>query len=198
MSNKQWAKYWWNWGKDNLDKVGTPCGLGSTVESTRIIKDYIEKVVKSFDIKTVSDAPCGQYNLWMKDVDYGNAKYIGYDINDEIIKMNSEEFPKIEFKELDIVNEILPKTDLIICKDCLFHLTNDYALCAVNNFRKSGSKYLLCTNHNNIRRNKEIPEINRKYGFRELNIMLHPFNIGKPIEFLHEPMWKKEFCLWLL
>lgn len=205
-TNKEWAKYWYNRRLKNLNVFETPCGEGSTPASTTIIKRYIGKLVKSLDIKSVSDAPCGLFNLWMHDVDYGNAKYVGYDINDEVIERNRREFPNIEFHEFDIVNEVLPKSDLIICRDCLFHLPGESVLRALENFRKSGSKYLLATNHNQLAKNEEVrplpgtpqKEASIAYGYRRLNISLEPFGMGKPIDFIEERKWNRQFCLWEL
>ena len=154
MKNKKWATWWWNWGKKNLNEAGSPCGKGSTVEGTRVVKDYIEKIVCEYNIKSVSDAPCGQYNLWTKDVDFNGADYTGYDINAELVVLNNREFPHIKFVEFDVVNQVLPYADLIMCKDLLFHFPNNFAMRAIQNFKRSDSKYLLCTNHNNIDQHK--------------------------------------------
>jgi hypothetical protein len=67
--------------------------------------------------------------------------YQGYDL-----------FPRHEaVKQFDITKEILEKSDLILCRHVLNHLSIDFSTCAINNFKASGSKYLLITNCNNQR-----------------------------------------------
>jgi len=200
-NNKKWAKFWWNWGKQNLTYAETPCGKGSAPRSTGIIVQYINKIIEEYGIKSISDSPCGEFGLWMKNVNLSRTDYTGYDINEEIIKKNTKEFPLRRFQEFSITDEILPKTDLIICRDCLFHLTNADVARALTNFKASGSKYLLATNHSSVANNKEIPELakhNRHYGYRDVNILAEPFNFHPPLEFIDEPQWNRQFCLWRL
>ena len=201
MSNKEWAKYWWNWGKNNLGYAKTPCGKGSTVGATKHVRPFIESIIANYNIGSISDAPCGEFGLWMKDVNLSGVDYTGYDINGDIIAKNQGEFPSRKFQEFSITDNVLPKTDLIICRDCLFHLTNDDVARTLANFKASGSKYLLATNHNGIKVNEEIPELakhGRHYGYRDLNIMIGPFDFHKPIDYIDEPEWKRNVCLWEL
>ena len=57
---------------------------------------------------------------------------------------------------MDLVNDELPKVDLIFCRDCLFHLPNDMILKALENIYKSKSKYLLTTTFTDNIPNKDI------------------------------------------
>ena len=70
--------------------------------------------------------------------------------------MSAQLFEDIEYKGFDILErenaiifdittEVLPPADLIVCRDVLLHLTDNLASDAVENFYKSGSKYLLST-----------------------------------------------------
>jgi hypothetical protein len=139
-------------------------------------------------------------------IDLTNVVYRGYDINDLAIERNKQYHPEWNFFEIDLVNEILPKADLIICRDCLFHLSNDFVLRAIKNFRDSGSTYLLATEHRwlkvNVDLNKE--ELEREAGFRQINIEIAPYNMGLPIEIHNEELWasreggNRQMSLWKL
>lgn len=200
-NNKEWAKYWWNWSKENINYALTTSGRGSAPDSTGIIVEFINKVIKERGVQSINDAPCGEFGIWMHRTNLDGILYRGFDINDEVIKINRKRFPGLSFQELDISSEVLPAADLILCRDCLFHLTNDAVARTLENFKKSGSKYLLATNHSNVQKNVELPQLaklNRHYGYRDVNIMAEPFNWPKPIEFINEPKWNRQFCLWEL
>jgi chemotaxis methyl-accepting protein methylase len=51
----------------------------------------------------------------------------------------------IEFHVINIITDHLPKADVILCRDCLVHLKLGDGLKAIQNFKRSGAKYLLST-----------------------------------------------------
>ena len=165
-----------------------PCGDGSVLES--VIRDgtifYIDKLIERYDIKSVSDCPCGLYENWIFKLDLPkrNVKYTGYDINHLAIERNRIKFPDLNFVKFNMCNEILPKTDLIICRDCLFHLPNEFALEALDNFKKSKSTYLLSTSQDWVKENVDLSpdELKVEAGNRPLNLEIEPFNMGEPLE----------------
>ena len=197
MTNKGRANYWWRWGIDNGEP---PCGHGSTFENTREVSVFIETVIKDLSIKSINDCGCGDYSFWMNRVNIGDALYRGYDINDELILQNQMKFPEVFFEEADITEQILPKADLIICRDVLFHLPTDMAIRALDRFVKSCSSFLIATTFESVRVNNEItdkidgPELG--YGHRKLNMSIEPFNLGAPIAFVSEPKFKRVLGLW--
>ena len=127
------------------------------------------------------DAPCGDFN-WMNILKIYNYVdfYYGYDIVDKIIHDNVIKYSnikKLEFKCNDIAYCILPKVDLIICRDCLVHLCLNDILLVIKNFVKTKSKYLLVTNYHNVTSNCDTSNGH----WRPINLQLSPFNLGKPI-----------------
>lgn len=185
------------------------CGPGSEGEKVRQAGtiDFINSVIKKYSIKSISDCPCGLFENWMYMVNLDSIEYIGYDINDLAIKRNKEVNSNKLFIELDLVNEVLPMADLIICRDCLFHLPNAFVVSAIKNFKESGSTYLLATEHRWIKNNIELTpeELSREAGFRQINIEIEPFNLGEPIEIHNEEVWKyyeqgnnRQLSLWKL
>lgn len=171
-----------------LETSANRCACGPGSES-KFLKgsgtiDFIGKLINRYNIKSINDCGCGLFENWMCLIDLSEIKYIGYDINPLAIARNKFKFPEYEFFEFDIVNEITPYADLIICRDCLFHLPNDFNIKALNNFRKSKAKYLLSTEHDWLKSNKDLTseELENEAGFRLLNLEIEPYNLGKPLE----------------
>jgi len=184
----------------NHSRKGVPCGIGSTLENTEIIRDYIEVIIKKYNIKSITDAPCGDYS-WMSLVDKQQATYNGYDINYEMLSENKLNYPDVMFAHLDITTTMLPKTDLIICRDCLIHLCTEDNISVLSNFKKSGSKYLLSTTFDSVSENCNIAdgyERETGYGFRRVNLKIDPYNLGDSIDHVYEPVFDRFLALWEL
>lgn len=176
-------------------------GSGSSLKETENIRKFIESLIIRFQIKTILDAPCGDFN-WFKEINLEelNVKsYTGADIVEELIIKNREKYTdKIRtFRTADITIDELPKVDLIICRDCLQHLPLYKALNALQNFKRSGSKYLLASTVPNITNSKDI----KAGDGRLLNLELPPFKFPKPIAMIDDynllDPWKK-IALWSL
>jgi hypothetical protein len=156
-------------------------GGGSSLAATKVLRGLLPGLFMSRGIISILDAPCGDMN-WMKTVDLTGIRYIGADIVEEIITRNRDQHRDKEFELLNLISDPLPKVDLIICRDCLVHLPTVDAMSALDNFKNSGSKYLLATTfplHN------ENPDVFTG-AWRPLNLATHPFDLGEPIEVLNE------------
>ena len=152
-------------------------GKGSELKATEELRKVLPSIIDTWKIKSVLDLPCGDYNF-MKEVVL-NCNYIGADIVPELIANNSIKYPGINFKCLDIVKDKLPKSDLIIVRDCFVHLPLSDIQKAIKNAKKS-CKYMLVTSFNNAE-NKDITV----GGWRVLNMQIEPFNL-KPIVTIEE------------
>ena len=149
-------------------------GVGSSRAATKKIRLDLPELLKSFNVKTLLDLPCGDYH-WMQHVDLHGIEYTGADIQEERITDNKQKYPGIHFEVLDITTSSLPKNDVVLVRDCLVHLDNKSIWKAIKNLKKSGSTYLLTTNfpliiHSTL--NKNI----KTGGWRPLNFRLKPFN----------------------
>ncbi len=202
--NKQIATMLW---KVN-SKKSVPCGYGSKVQNTEMARTFIQECIDRFDIKSINDAGCGDFS-WMKLLNLDDIKYSGFDINGDMIDDLKEIYPEVNFFEHDIVNKILPKADLIICRDCLFHLQFKSILNALKLFKDSGAKWLITTSHDEQLLNIDLSEVqyisrdskyyNEHYGFRELNLQIYPFNLPKPIDYIDEnPAYNRILAIWEL
>ncbi len=76
-------------------------------------------------------------------------KYTGGDIVEELVDKNIKKYKKrnINFIQLDITNNDLPNADLMICRDCLIHLSFEKIKMFFQNFKKSKINYLLLTSY---------------------------------------------------
>lgn len=179
----------------------TKSGPGSEIIQTENIRKYLPKIISDFNIDTILDAPCGDFN-WMKKLQIWKyvKQYTGYDIVEKIIEQNSALFTRdnVHFECKNIVCDELEKADLIICRECLVHLQIQDIIDSLNNFKRSGSKYLLLTNYSNITVNKETYDGH----WRALNFEIEPFNFPTPLCTISEEYTKdgsfpgKNICLW--
>ncbi len=185
------------WGKD-CESVSGP---GSTVEESKSIINALPGLFKKYNIKTVFDASCGDFN-WMQHVDLSEIEYIGGDIVEEIIKDN-EKYKKdnIDFIVMDILKDPFPKYDLIILKDVLFHFSNSNIHKTINSIKKSKSRFLLTTTfafeQHESGTNIDIEDGDWKY----LNLEIEPFNFPPPLERIWTTPWisgqqDKTLSLW--
>lgn len=159
-------------------------GSGSDLEQTREIINLLPQLLRRYEIKSILDVPCGDF-YWMQHVDLSGIDYLGADIVSKIVANNNSAYASdtIRFQELDVVNESLPKVDLVICRDLLVHLKNHQIKDALDNIKRSGSKYLLTTSFKNTTQNAD----NDNIGFwRPINITLEPFNMTAPIDEIFE------------
>lgn len=171
-------------------------GVGSDLEATRVVSAALPCIIESLSIQSMLDIPCGDF-VWMQHVDIGAATYIGADIIRELIlsleKLNRTNTRR--FMVLDIVDDDLPQANLIMCRDCLVHLSYRLIRKAVRNIRRSQSTYLLTTTFTE-HSNSDIVTGN----WRPLNLCRPPFNFPAPIQLINEghppPYGDKSLGLW--
>ena len=113
-------------------------GGGSTVSRTTEIKAQLPELFRRKEIVTFCDAGCGDFN-WMRCVDLSGVQYLGVEIVRELVEVNRRKYgsDKIAFMEGDVCQDILPTSDLILCREVLFHLSFQEILQAVKNFKKN-------------------------------------------------------------
>lgn len=155
-------------------------GSGSELKSTKLLIQELPLLFSKFDIKSILDIPCGDFN-WMKSVDLCGASYIGADIVSPLIEQNRIKYPNTDFRVLDLTKDNLPKVDLVFVRDCLGHLSNENVLKAIENIKKSGSKYLLATSFTKWNFNPDIQD----GGWKCINLMIEPFFLN-PIYLINE------------
>lgn len=175
------------WGDDE-----SVSGPGSKLENTKNLRKELPKIIKKYGIKSILDVPCGDMN-WMSKVDLSNIKYYGFDIVEELIKNNSLKFSNNKnyiFQVVDAIGDKLPCVDLIICRDLIIHFPLEAIYQLLNNFIKSGSKYLLITETKGIDENLEISFGSWTYR----NLRKPPFNLPESLVFIRDHEAQSNNC----
>ena len=178
----------------------TVSGQGSELRVTHGMRNELSSLIKRFNITSIADAPCGDLN-WMKYVDLGDCNYTGIDIVQEIIEKNTQQFgPTKKFKYLNLLENIIEKVDLIICRDLLAHFTYEQIFTVLKKFKQSGSKYILVTTNLRVENNCDMETTG---DCRFLNLELPPFNFPRPLALIEEDVpceseRGKYLALWFL
>jgi hypothetical protein len=171
-------------------------GRGSERLATAALRSYLPELFKRLDIKTILDAPCGDWN-WMQFVDFSGVDYIGIDVVSTVIASNRERYarPGVRFVVADLTKDSLPRADLVLCRDCWVHLSFQDIAAILENFRRSEITWLLVSNSPCIKKN-----LNQVSGlsWRLLNLHRAPFNFPTAVESRkdHYPDVPVEIALW--
>jgi hypothetical protein len=172
-------------------------GAGSDLDSTKAVAAALPVVLQSLGVRTMLDIPCGDF-LWMRHVDLSAVTYVGADVIESLITSHQHlhESPMRSFKTLDIVTSDLPEVDLVFCRDCLVHFSHRLLKKAINNIKRSRSRYLLTTTFPVRSSNTRIIT----GTWQPLNLCAPPFNFPAPIRVITEghppPYEDKSLGLW--
>ena len=141
------------------------------------------ELFEKFNVTSVFDAPCGDLN-WMQHVlkktDIG---YIGGDIVGSLIEAHKNTFTRENtgFIQINLISDPFPTTDLMLCRDCLFHMSHADTLSILKSFLASETSYLLTTTYNRPA-NFENEDIVTG-GFRVVDLSRYPY------DFPSEPLY---------
>lgn len=159
-------------------------GLGSEDRATAAIREALPPLLQRLGARFLLDAPCGDAG-WIggltRDVDY-----TGIDIVPSLIEANKERVARGElfgrFSVADITSDALPRSDVILCRDCLVHLSFENIDRTVARFCDSGARFLLVTTFPEWEDNRDCED----GDWRALNMTRAPFNWPAPHELINE------------
>lgn len=178
----------------------SPSGHGSSIGYTANLRAELPDLFAQFSIESVLDAPCGDFN-WMKEVVATTSiDYVGGDIVKGLIQRLDAAYAsdRIRFLHLDITKDPLPKADLMICRDCLYHLSFADTRSMLENFISSGIPYLLTSTYVNKAgfQNNDIVT----GDFRAIDLFGEPYNFPRTVLMAIEdwvpPAPERIMCLW--
>ena len=176
-------------------------GTGSTLKYTANLRKELPNLFSRYSIQKVFDAPCGDFNWMSHLLPSVNIEYIGADIVKPLVENLNDKYQsaKISFIHLDLVKETPPQVDLMICRDCLFHLSFKDAKSVLDNFIQSNSTYLLTTTHKN--KGGPFTNIDISTGdFRCIDLFSKPYNFpADPLYVIEDwiaPDPERQMCLW--
>lgn len=124
----------------------TPCGSGSKLENTVEQRVWLPEIAARFGIRTVADVGAGDLN-WMRHMDW-DVEYTPYDLVPR----------RPEVIEFDLVRQVPPTVDAILCLWVLNHMPFEDCRGAIRNLKASGSRYLIMTDRP-IWHHEQPPEI---------------------------------------
>jgi SAM-dependent methyltransferase len=163
---------------------GSVNGPGSSLEYTRYMRKALPDLLRKYGITTMLDAPCGDWT-WMRTLDLTFLySYIGMDVERRLIEANR--LSTLSLKNVTFVcanlltRKTFPRVDLILCRDFLAHLPNEYISQMLERFKASKSTYLLASNYpgaSNVFHYKpeEYPWLG--YLERPHDLRLNPFDL---------------------
>ncbi|RZQ66059.1 class I SAM-dependent methyltransferase [Amycolatopsis suaedae] len=159
-------------------------GPGSVAAQTERLRAELPGLLRRFGVRTLLDLPCGDFG-WLSQAELDLDRYIGGDIVADLVESNAERFrgdPVHEFRVLDLTGDPLPAADAVLCRDCLVHLSFADIRLALDNLRRSGSRYLLTTTFTELTTNTDIST----GDWRPLNLCREPFGFPEPLAVLVE------------
>lgn len=137
------------YAKNLWRNVESASGSGSTLKFTRNLREALPELVKQYKIKRLFDAPCGDFNWMRHALQQMDIHYIGGDIVESLIVRNRQEFSQegVEFIRINLISERFPESDMMLCRDCLFHMSFADTLSILQNFIASKTRYLFTTTY---------------------------------------------------
>jgi hypothetical protein len=158
-------------------------GVGSTIEATEAIRAGLIDICEDYSVASLLDAPCGDYG-WMGSMKLPLKSYVGLDIVPELIARNQQLYQSqaVQFAIADLTQDALPNADLVLCRDCLVHLSFANIQRVLANFRRSGASYLLTTTFPEHDQNTDIED----GDWRPLNLQTAPFHFPEPLRVINE------------
>jgi hypothetical protein len=175
-------------------------GIGSEAIATENIRRHLPVILERFSIRSILDAPCGDFN-WMRLVALpAGVSYVGWDIVPQVIDANRGKYADAqhEFAVSNMLSDPFPRVDLMMCRDCLFHFSHADIRRTLQNFVAADIPFLFTTTHSG-RDESTNTDIETGY-FRRIDLFCAPFS------FPADPLYRvedfapghlaREMCLW--
>lgn len=158
-------------------------GPGSRLSQTERIRRALPELVKELGVRRLLDAPCGDFN-WMRHVEFEELEYTGGDVVSELVARNRVLYGGAgrRFVTLDLTRDPLPPADLVLCRDCLPHLSFDDARVALSNVKRGAAEFLLTTTYTERADNYDT----ETGGWRPINLQAAPYNLPPPLRLINE------------
>jgi hypothetical protein len=153
-------------------------GVGSTLDSTRVVRAALPVALHQLEARVLLDVPCGDFT-WMERVDLSGIEYIGGDIVPPIIERNQRLHAgeARRFLEIDLTRDVLPDADVLLCRDCLVHLSYANIRAVLANIARSSIRFVLMTSFPGRGDNRDVVD----GDWRTLDFQAAPFSFPEPV-----------------
>ena len=117
----------------------SPSGAGAAPEQVQQLRAELPALLERLGIATLLDLPCGDAS-WVRTLELPVQRYIGADLLPELIAplVAAHADARHRFLVLDLTRDELPCADLMLCRDCLVHLSYADSRRALANVARSG------------------------------------------------------------
>jgi hypothetical protein len=114
----------------------------------------------------------------MERVDLAGIEYIGGDIVPSIVEENKRlhESGTRRFALVDLTRDELPDADVLLCRDCLVHLSYANIRAVLANITRSNIRYVLMTSFPGRGGNRDVQD----GDWRTLDFQASPFSFPEP------------------
>lgn len=154
------------------------------MDATAVLRAELPRLLDRLGVASLLDAPCGDAG-WINQANL-DVRYVGINIVPVLIKGLQASAAageiKGEYHLADITRDPLPRSDAILCRDALVHLSFANVERAVANFRASGAVWLIAATFPEWQTNRDCED----GDWRALNFERAPFQWGPPVELLNE------------
>ena len=157
--------------------AASSAGLGSEASATAAVAAALPVLLAGLGMTSLLDAPCGD-TRWLPALP--GIAVTGIDIVPAVIDHALRSGG--DFRLADITHDQLPRTDAVLCRDCLVHLSFANIGRAVTNFRASGATWLLTTTFTDWAENQDCAD----GDWRALNFRHAPFGWPPPVATIDE------------
>jgi len=158
-------------------------GVGSALDSTRVVRAELPGVLRKLEARVLLDVPCGDFT-WMEHVDLKGIDYIGGDIVPAIVEENQRLHAGKgrRFAVVDLTRDELPTADVLLCRDCLVHLSYANIRAVLTNIARSNIRYVLMTSFPGRGGNRDVQD----GDWRTLDFQTPPFSCPEPLMMIVE------------
>jgi hypothetical protein len=152
-------------------------GVGSALDATRVLRAELPKALRELGTRVLLDVPCGDFT-WMERVDLAGIEYIGGDIVPSIVQENKRlhESGTRRFALVDLTRDELPDANVLLCRDCLVHLSYANIRAVLANIARSNIHYVLMTSFPGRGGNRDVQD----GDWRTLDFQAPPFSFPEP------------------
>jgi SAM-dependent methyltransferase len=158
-------------------------GPGSEQHAARPALALLDEIVMEYKVASILDLGCGDWS-WMQHASWRTLPgicYEGWESHQGLVEHLTSEFgnESIVFRVADLTTEPLPRTDLVVCRDVLFHLRIESAKLVIARLQANGCLLLTTSfleEETNADLHHYLPIDN--WGFYRINLDVAPFNLA--------------------
>lgn len=177
--NKDLQRYMNTRYRGSIQLSNNQRGSSSLAETSQLRSD-IMTMFKRHNIKSIFDSGCNDSCFGA--VMSSEFEYHGGDIAMGLIAEAWEYNPGLDIIVHDCTTDPYPAVDCVFIRDVTIHLTTEDQMRFVQNWKTSNIPWLAVSHNTSIDTNTDLVYQNNKFGHRETNWQIAPWNWPAPID----------------